>query len=54
MRDIFDKARVSAPCVLFFDELNSIATRRGNSVGDVEGAADIVLNQLLIEMDQMG
>ncbi|VAH06431.1 unnamed protein product [Triticum turgidum subsp. durum] len=53
VREIFDKARQSAPCVLFFDELNSIATQRGNSVGDAGGAADRVLNQLLTEMDGM-
>ncbi|KAL0652422.1 hypothetical protein Bca4012_095113 [Brassica carinata] len=40
VREIFDKARQSAPCVLFFDELDSIATQRGNSVGDAGGAAD--------------
>ncbi|KAH7867042.1 hypothetical protein Vadar_028132 [Vaccinium darrowii] len=34
VREIFDKARQSAPCVLFFDELDSIATQRGSSIGD--------------------
>ncbi|KAM2557953.1 hypothetical protein TB2_015019 [Malus domestica] len=53
VREIFDKARQSAPCVLFFDELDSIATQRGNSVGDAGGAGDRVLNQLLTEMDGM-
>ncbi|KAM3329374.1 hypothetical protein ACQJBY_026441 [Aegilops geniculata] len=53
VREIFDKARQSAPCVLFFDELDSIATQRGGRVGDVGGAADKVLNQLLTEMDGM-
>ncbi|CAM0955284.1 unnamed protein product [Alopecurus aequalis] len=53
VREIFDKARGSAPCVLFFDELDSIAMQRGNSVGDAGGAADRVLNQLLTEMDGM-
>ncbi|KAI9174455.1 hypothetical protein LWI28_017538 [Acer negundo] len=53
VREIFDKARQSAPCVLFFDELDSIATQRGGSVGDAGGAADRVLNQLLTEMDGM-
>ncbi|KAM1078178.1 hypothetical protein ACFX19_025879 [Malus domestica] len=51
VREIFDKARGSAPCILFFDELDSIATQRGSSVGDAGGAADRVLNQLLTEMD---
>jgi len=54
VREIFDKARQSAPCVLFFDELDSIATQRGSSSGDAGGAADRVLNQLLTEMDGMG
>ncbi|KAL1558503.1 AAA ATPase cdc48, variant 2 [Salvia divinorum] len=53
VREIFDKARQSAPCVLFFDELDSIATQRGSSVGDAGGAVDRVLNQLLTEMDDM-
>ncbi|RZS09020.1 hypothetical protein BHM03_00040065, partial [Ensete ventricosum] len=47
VREIFDKARQSAPCVLFFDELDSIATQVTG------GAADRVLNQLLTEMDGM-
>ena len=34
VRDVFDKARAAAPCVLFFDELDSIAKARGGSVGD--------------------
>ena len=53
MREIFDKARQSAPCVLFFDELDSIANQRGSSSGDAGGAGDRVLNQLLTEMDGM-
>ncbi|XP_034571144.1 cell division cycle protein 48 homolog isoform X1 [Setaria viridis] len=53
VREIFDKARQSAPCVLFFDELDSIATLRGGSVGDAGGAGDRVLNQMLTEMDGM-
>jgi transitional endoplasmic reticulum ATPase len=54
VREIFDKARQSAPCVLFFDELDSIAmSRGGGSGGDAGGASDRVLNQLLTEMDGM-
>ena len=34
VRDVFDKARAAAPCVLFFDELDSIAKARGGSIGD--------------------
>lgn len=51
VRDVFDKARQAAPCVLFFDELDSIAKARGSSLGDAGGASDRVLNQLLTEMD---
>lgn len=53
IRDIFDKARQAAPCVLFFDELDSIARARGSSGGDAGGAGDRVINQLLTEMDGM-
>jgi len=54
VRDVFDKARSAAPCVLFFDELDSIAKARGGSGGDGGGAADRVINQVLTEMDGMG
>merc|ERR1711988_174647 len=53
VRDVFDKARSAAPCVLFFDELDSIAKSRGGSGGDGGGASDRVINQLLTEMDGM-
>merc|ERR1712005_19956 len=54
VRDTFAKARAAAPCVLFFDELDSIAQQRGNSQGDAGGAGDRVMNQLLTEMDGVG
>lgn len=52
IRQLFDKARGSAPCVLFFDEIDSIGRARsgGNHDG---GATDRVLNQMLAEMDGM-
>ncbi|KAI6715839.1 hypothetical protein JHW43_001661 [Diplocarpon mali] len=54
IRDIFDKARAAAPCVVFLDELDSIAkSRGGGSGGDAGGASDRVVNQLLTEMDGM-
>lgn len=53
VRDIFAKARSAAPCVLFFDELDSIAVKRGSSTGD-SGGTDRVINQLLTEMDGIG
>ncbi|KAJ8604339.1 hypothetical protein CTAYLR_002515 [Chrysophaeum taylorii] len=51
VRDVFEKARAAAPCILFFDELDSIAGQRGNSAGDGGGAADRVINQILTEID---
>ncbi|CAJ1037804.1 Cell division protein 48 (CDC48), N-terminal domain [Leishmania utingensis] len=51
VRDVFDKARAAAPCVLFFDELDSVARSRGGH-GD-GGASDRVINQILTEMDGM-
>ncbi|CAG9328776.1 unnamed protein product [Blepharisma stoltei] len=54
VRDVFDKARSAAPCVLFFDELDSIGSARGSSQGDAGGAGDRVMNQLLTEMDGVG
>ncbi|KNH05935.1 Transitional endoplasmic reticulum ATPase [Perkinsela sp. CCAP 1560/4] len=53
VRDLFDKARAAAPCVLFFDELDSVARSRGSSSGD-QGAGDRVINQILTEMDGIG
>ena len=54
VRDVFDKARGAAPCILFFDELDSIGKARGGSLGDAGGAGDRVINQLLTEMDGVG
>merc|ERR1711970_474822 len=53
-KTLLDKARSAAPCVLFFDELDSIAKSRGGSGGDGGGASDRVINQILTEMDGMG
>jgi transitional endoplasmic reticulum ATPase len=54
VRDVFDKARAASPCVMFFDELDSIAKARGGGGGgDGGGAGDRVLNQILTEMDGM-
>jgi len=44
VREIFDKARAAAPCLLFFDELDSVAVARGSSSGDAGGAGDRVIN----------
>ena len=55
VREVFDKARNAAPCVLFFDELDSVGVARSSGGGgDAGGAGDRVLNQLLTEMDGAG
>ena len=53
IHDVFDKACATAPCVMFFDELDSIAKARGGGAGDAGGAGDHVLNQILTGMDGM-
>ncbi len=50
IREIFRKARMAAPTVIFFDEIDAIAPRRGMHIGD-SGVSDRVLSQLLTEMD---
>jgi transitional endoplasmic reticulum ATPase len=50
VRNLFQKARQASPCILFFDELDSIVRARGSSPGD-SGGADRVINQLLTELD---
>jgi transitional endoplasmic reticulum ATPase len=50
VREIFKKARQVAPCILFIDEIDSIAPRRG-SRGSDSGVGDRVVNQLLTELD---
>jgi transitional endoplasmic reticulum ATPase len=49
IREIFKKARQVAPCILFIDEIDSIATRRGSRTDS--GVGDRVVNQLLTELD---
>lgn len=48
VRDLFDRAQAAKPCVLFFDEFDSIAPKRGH---DSTGVTDRVVNQLLTQMD---
>lgn len=50
VRNLFQKARMNAPCVLFFDELDSLAPIRGRA-GDSGGVMDRVVSQLLTEID---
>lgn len=54
VRNVFDKARQAQPCVLFLDELDSIAKHRGGVGGGGEGVNDRMLNQLLTEIDGVG
>ena len=51
VRDLFDKARAAAPCILFFDEIDSIAKQRGSGSGGASEAGDRVINQILTEID---
>ncbi|XP_050951099.1 peroxisome assembly factor 2 [Labeo rohita] len=50
IREVFSKARTAAPCIIFFDELDSLAPNRGHS-GDSGGVMDRVVSQLLAELD---
>ena len=50
IRDVFQKARDASPCVIFFDELDSLAPNRGNQ-GDSGGVMDRLVSQFLAEID---
>ena len=54
IRMLFERARAAAPCVLFFDELDSIARARGSSSSKGGESADRVINQILTEIDGIG
>lgn len=54
VRDLFDKARAAAPCILFFDEIDSIAKARGGGRDGGSDASDRVINQILTEIDGVG
>ena len=49
MRVVFERARSSSPCIVFFDELDSLCPKRGSGGGG--GVSERVVNQLLTEMD---
>lgn len=53
VRRVFQRARDARPCVVFFDELDSIAPRRGQA-GDSGGVMDRIVSQILAELDGMG
>merc|ERR1719326_452332 len=52
VRNLFDKARAASPCILFFDEMDSIAKARGSGQGSEAG--DRVINQILTDIDGVG
>lgn len=52
VRRVFERARDAKPCVIFFDELDSVAPKRGNQ-GDSGGVMDRIVSQLLAELDGM-
>lgn len=54
VRNLFDKARAASPCILFFDEMDSIARARGSGSGGSSETSDRVINQILSEIDGMG
>lgn len=51
VRQVFSRARQSAPCVIFFDELDALCPRRGSGDGGGNGVSERVVNQLLTELD---
>jgi len=54
VRELFDKARAASPCILMFDEIDSIAKTRGSGQGGASEAGDRVINQILTEIDGVG
>jgi transitional endoplasmic reticulum ATPase len=54
VRELFDKARAASPCILMFDEMDSIAKARGTGGGGGSEAGDRVINQILTEIDGVG
>ncbi|MGB7874703.1 MAG: ATP-dependent zinc metalloprotease FtsH [Anaerolineales bacterium] len=51
VRDLFEKAKASAPAIIFIDELDAVGRRRGAGLGAVNDEREQTLNQLLVEMD---
>ena len=54
VRDLFDEAKKSAPCIIFIDEIDAVARRRGTGLGGGHDEREQTLNQLLVEMDGFG
>ncbi len=54
VRDLFDDAKRNAPCIVFIDEIDAVARRRGTGMGGGHDEREQTLNQLLVEMDGFG
>ena len=54
VRDMFTEAKLHAPCIIFIDEIDAIARRRGAGVGGGHDEREQTLNQMLVEMDGFG
>ncbi len=54
VRDMFDEAKKDAPCIVFIDEIDAVARRRGTGLGGGHDEREQTLNQLLVEMDGFG
>lgn len=54
VRDLFAEAKKNAPCIIFIDEIDAVARRRGSGMGGGHDEREQTLNQLLVEMDGFG
>ncbi len=54
VRDMFEEAKKNAPCIVFIDEIDAVARRRGTGMGGGHDEREQTLNQLLVEMDGFG
>ena len=54
VRDMFEEAKKNAPCIIFIDEIDAVARRRGTGMGGGHDAREQTLNQMLVEMDGFG
>ena len=54
VRDLFETAKKNAPCIVFIDEIDAVARRRGSGLGGGHDEREQTLNQMLVEMDGFG
>ena len=54
VRDLFEEAKHNAPCIVFIDEIDAVARRRGTGMGGGHDEREQTLNQMLVEMDGFG